>query len=91
MATGIIGNDKTLINNIINAGINENEKTWELPIWDEFVEDTKSIIADLKNVDPNGKASTINGAAFLKNFIPKTKKNINTQKSQLTLVFLILL
>lgn len=77
MATGILGNDKNLINNIINASICENEKTWELPIWDEFIEDTKSIIADLKNIDPNGDASTINGAAFLHNFIPKTKKNIN--------------
>jgi leucyl aminopeptidase len=73
LATGVMGNNQELIEELKKCGEIENEKIWALPIWDENLEDTKSTIADLKNIN-DGDDSTINGAAFLMNFLPK--KNI---------------
>jgi leucyl aminopeptidase len=73
LATGVLGNNHQLIEELKKCGEMENEKFWGLPIWDENLEDTESTIADLKNIN-DGDDSTINGAAFLMNFLPK--KNI---------------
>lgn len=73
LATGVLGNNQQLIEELKKCGELENEKFWGLPIWDENIEDTESSIADLKNIN-DGDDSTINGAAFLMNFLPK--KNI---------------
>jgi leucyl aminopeptidase len=73
MATGVLGNNQQLIEELKKCGEMENEKFWGLPIWDENLEDTQSTIADLKNIN-DGDDSTINGAAFIMNFLPK--KNI---------------
>ncbi len=68
LATAIMGNNPDIINGIIKAGIIENEKIWELPLWDEYKNATKSKIADLVN-HSNVGASTIMGGAFLSNFV----------------------
>lgn len=73
LATGVMGNNHQLIEELKKCGEMENEKFWGLPIWEENLEDTQSTIADLKNIN-DGDDSTINGAAFLMNFLPK--KNI---------------
>jgi leucyl aminopeptidase len=74
MATGIMSNDTKTIEQFKKIGQIENEKLWDLPMWDEYIEETESTIADLKNIN-KGDASTINGAAFLINFLPtKTTK-----------------
>jgi len=72
IATGIMSNDIKTIEQFKKIGQIENEKIWDLPMWDEYVEDTESTMADIKNIN-RGDASTINGAAFLINFLP-TKK-----------------
>ncbi len=68
LATAIMGHNPDIINHIIQAGIMENEKIWELPIWSEYKNATKSKIADLIN-HSNVGASTIMGGAFLSNFV----------------------
>ncbi len=45
------------------------EKLWELPLWEEYNEDVKSDIADLKNLGNEGDAGTIIGGIFLQNFV----------------------
>ncbi len=72
IATGIMSNDTKVIETFKRIGQIENEKIWDLPMWDEYVEDTESTIADIKNIN-RGDASTINGAAFLINFLPTPK------------------
>ncbi len=47
----------------------ENEKIWELPLWHEYIKETKSDVADFRNYSSN-KADTIMCGAFLSNFIP---------------------
>ncbi len=69
VATGILGNDDTLIERIKAAGNNTGEKFWQLPLWDEYCEHVKSKIADVKNMGKARQAGTIAGAAFLKEFV----------------------
>jgi leucyl aminopeptidase len=67
----IMGNNNKYIQKMINAGIQNNEKIWELPMWNEYVQLTKSNIADFKNYTYESRAGTIMAGAFLSNFIPK--------------------
>lgn len=71
-ATGLLGNDKDLIEAIKNAGEKSGERVWELPLWEEYEEQNKSDIADVKNVGGRG-GGTITAAAFLKKFAGKFK------------------
>ncbi|MEK7306923.1 MAG: leucyl aminopeptidase, partial [Nitrospirota bacterium] len=41
---------------------------WELPLWEEYSEQIKSDIADIKNVGGRG-GGTITAAAFLSKFV----------------------
>ncbi len=75
LATGLMGNNDGLIEKVRQSSLIENEKSWQLPIWDETIQDTKSVIADLKNVDVDGGGDTIKAASFLLNFLPS--KNIH--------------
>jgi leucyl aminopeptidase len=68
-AAGVLGNDDDLIGGLKAAGTLTGEKLWELPLWDEHDKETKSDIADLKNIASAGVgAGTTMGAAFLKPF-----------------------
>ena len=69
-AAGLIGDDKKLIEKIKKASEKTAEKVWELPLWDEYREQMKSEVADVKNLGEGG-AGTITAAAFLENFIPE--------------------
>lgn len=71
-ATGLLGNDKDLIEAIKKAGEKSGERVWELPLWEEYEEQNKSDIADVKNVGGRG-GGTITAAAFLKKFAGKFK------------------
>ncbi len=71
-ATGLLGNDKNLIEAIKKAGEKSGERVWELPLWEEYEEQNKSDIADVKNVGGRG-GGTITAAAFLKKFAGKFK------------------
>ena len=69
-ASVIMGNNNKLIQQMIQLGDENHEKLWELPMWKEYVDLTKSKIADYRNYSVEAKASTIMGGAFLSNFVP---------------------
>ena len=69
-ASVVMGNNNKYIQKMINAGKDSNEKIWELPMWQEYIDLTHSNIADLKNYTYEAKAGTIMAGAFLSNFIP---------------------
>lgn len=64
---GLMGNDKVLIRNLKKAGDSVGERLWELPLFDEYAEQMKSEIADLKNVGGRD-GGAITAAAFLSKF-----------------------
>lgn len=70
-ATGILGNDRLLIEKLKNAGEKTGERLWELPLWEEYDEQIKSDIADVKNTGGR-PAGTITAAAFIKKFVDNT-------------------
>ena len=69
IASGIMGTDSKLISDIKKSSCITGEKVWEFPLWDEYLEQVKSKIADVKNLGSPGQAGTIAGAAFLKEFV----------------------
>lgn len=50
------------------AGAATSERVWQLPLWDEYKEQLKSEIADLKNVGGRS-AGSITAGTFLANFV----------------------
>lgn len=70
--SGIMGNDEELVDKLIEAGKKTGEKMWELPLADEYKDELKSPIADLKNVG-GSYAGTINGGLFIQEFVGDTK------------------
>jgi leucyl aminopeptidase len=71
-ATGMMGNDRRLIEKLRRAGERCGERVWELPLWDEYGEAMKSDIADLKNAGSRDGGS-ITAGWFLKQFVGKTR------------------
>lgn len=70
--SAILGNDKDLLTDLIAAGNVAGEKIWELPLVDEYRDQIKSPIADIKNTG-GSYAGTITAALFLERFVGKTK------------------
>lgn len=70
-AAAVLGTDQTLIKQLIKNGDAVGERLWQLPLWDEYQDDLKSEIADMKNIGLKG-AGTITAAKFLANFVPHT-------------------
>ena len=67
-ATGLMGNNDSLIEQIKKSSMATDEKVWELPLWDEYSKDIKGKYADIQNIGKAG-AGTITAGAFLKEFV----------------------
>jgi leucyl aminopeptidase len=66
-ATGVMGTDEPLVQEVLNAGKRAGEPGWPLPLWDDYKELIKSDVADIKNAGGRA-AGTISAALFLKEF-----------------------
>jgi leucyl aminopeptidase len=66
-ATGVLGNDDAMVQEVLNAGKRSGEPGWPLPLWDEYKELIKSDVADIKN-SGGRPAGTISAAMFLREF-----------------------
>jgi leucyl aminopeptidase len=67
-ASGVMTNDETFVNRFINLVGDVGERYWRLPLYEDFDEQIKSDIADIKNTGGRwGGAET--AGAFLKNFV----------------------
>ncbi len=66
--SGLMGSDEKLLKKIEDASRTTSEKVWRLPLDDEYAEQIKSDIADVKNVGGR-PAGTITAAMFLKKFV----------------------
>lgn len=68
LCSGILGNNQKLIDRLIESGQVTGEKIWQLPLVEDYKDELKSPIADLKNVGGRW-GGTINGALFLQEFV----------------------
>jgi leucyl aminopeptidase len=67
-ATGLMGTDEALMQELRAAGERADEPLWQLPLWDEYRDLIKSDIADMKN-SGGRPAGSITAGWFLREFV----------------------
>ena len=67
-ATGIFGPDATLVEEVRAAGERAAEPGWPMPVWDDYKEQIRSDVADLRNTGGR-PAGAVTAAVFLKEFV----------------------
>jgi leucyl aminopeptidase len=67
-ASGVMGTDEALIEEVRRAGDRAGERVWPLPLWDEYRDLIKSDIADVKN-SGGRPAGSISAGWFLREFV----------------------
>jgi leucyl aminopeptidase len=71
VAMGAMTNSEPLYARVQRASEASGEKVWQLPMYDEYKEQIKSDVADIKNTGGRG-AGSITAAFFLKEFVDET-------------------
>jgi len=71
LATGAFTNNQELLNKVIEAGAEAGERLWQMPMFEEYKEQNKSEVADIKNT--GGRyGGAITAAQFLSEFAGDT-------------------
>ncbi len=71
-ATGMLTKDDDMAKELEKAGQETGDRVWRLPLWDEYQDNMKSDIADVRNCGKGYDAGTIEGAVFLSHFVKDT-------------------
>lgn len=66
---GMLGTDQESMEKLKKLSCFTGDKVWQLPLWEEYREELKSDIADLKNIGSTRGAGTTKGAMFIQAFI----------------------
>jgi len=69
--SGLFGNDQDLVDKVLSAAQRTGEKMWHMPMPEEYKEQIKSEIADVKNTG-NRYGGAITAALFLAEFVDST-------------------
>ena len=72
-ATGMLSDDDKLCEELVAAGNETYERVWRLPLWDEYKENMKSDVAEVRSIGKGFDSGTIEGAVFLQHFVDKVK------------------
>jgi leucyl aminopeptidase len=67
-AIGMFGTDHSLKEQIRKSGQKAGERVWEMPLWEEYFEQLKSDVADMRNIGGRG-GGMITAALFLSKFV----------------------
>ncbi|GAB1341297.1 leucyl aminopeptidase [Gemmatimonas sp.] len=67
-AVGVFSTDQTVAHEVLAAGAAAGEPGWSMPMWDEYKEQIKSDVADIKNTGGRA-AGSITAALFLQEFV----------------------
>lgn len=67
-AAALFTNNEALARTLYDAGQRVGEKLWRLPLWDDYKDDLKSDVADVRNFSGKPIAGAINAAKFLEVF-----------------------
>jgi leucyl aminopeptidase len=68
ICTGVFSNNQELADKVLAAGKEAGELSWQLPMFEEYREQLKSDIADIKNIG-NRYGGAITAAKFLADFV----------------------
>jgi leucyl aminopeptidase len=72
VASGLFANDDDLADELLEAGQTAYDRTWHLPLWDDYQEQLKSNFADFANIGGR-PAGSVTAACFLARFTKKMK------------------
>lgn len=67
-AAGLFTSNNALAESLYKSGMTTGEKVWRLPIWDDYKDELKSDVADVKNYHGKPIAGAIVAAKFLEVF-----------------------
>lgn len=71
VCSGVFGNNQELVDKVIKAGQEAGERLWQMPMYEEYKEQNKSEVADIKN--SGGRyGGAITAALFLAEFVGDT-------------------
>jgi leucyl aminopeptidase len=68
-AAGLFSNDDALTEKVRAAGDATGERVWPFPMWDDYKEHIKGMVADIKNMGKERRAGSIAAAVFLQHFV----------------------
>lgn len=68
--SGIFTKFDEISDNVVESGFKTFERVWRMPMWDDFNQDLKSDLADIKNLGPRW-GGAITAAKFLEYFVDK--------------------
>ena len=71
-ACGLMSNTQTLADELLRAGETSGDRSWQLPLWDEYQPQLNSNFADIANIGGRW-GGTITAACFLSRFTEKYK------------------
>jgi leucyl aminopeptidase len=66
-AIGMFGTDQKLKEQVRKSGLKAGERVWEMPLWEEYFEQLRSDVADMRNIGGRG-GGMITAALFLSKF-----------------------
>ena len=69
---GLFSNDKTLTQQLVEAGDLVDEKVWPMPMDDSYDKDMDSEIADVQNIGSGRGAGSVTAAKFIQRFVDNT-------------------
>ena len=67
-ASGLLGNNDALVQDLLEAGQAAGDRAWQLPLWDDYQKQLDSNFADMANIGGR-EAGTITAACFLSRFV----------------------
>lgn len=68
LAAAVMGNDPALIQRLITAADQAGERLWQLPLYEEYLDNMRSPIADLRN-SGSRYGGAQKGAVFVREFV----------------------
>lgn len=71
-ATGLFGNDESLVQSLLQAGEQTYDRAWQLPLWEEYQELLDSNFADIANIGGRW-GGAVTAACFLSRFTEKCR------------------
>ena len=71
-ASGLMGNNERLIDDLLNAGKYAHDRAWQLPLWDDYQNQLDSNFADMANVGGRDGGALV-AACFLARYTKKFK------------------
>ncbi len=66
---GLFTHSDDLATALIQAGDHCGERLWRMPLWEDYAEEIKSDIADIKNLSDKPAGGSITAAKFLEHFV----------------------